>query len=204
MNHNTFPIAIGVDIQNDFCPDGSLPVPSGDTIVAPFNKVAKATREAGGSVVYTRDWHPATTTHFDAWPVHCVAETTGAAFHPDLDVQTGDFVISKGTKVDEDAYSGFDALTPDGTSLEEIIEAKLQKYEKVVLRIGGLATDYCLQATVLDALALQERIGASRLAVIALEDCMKAVNIAEDDGKKAVANMKAHGAVFMDSTEVQL
>lgn len=204
MNHNTFPIAVGVDIQNDFCPDGNLAVPSGDVIVAPFNTVAKATRAAGGDVVFTRDWHPATTSHFDAWPVHCVAETNGAAFHPELDVQTGDFVISKGTKVDEDAYSGFDALTNDGVSLEEMIEAKLNHYEKVALYIGGLATDYCVKATVLDALALQERIGHHQLAVIALEDCMKAVNIAEDDGEKAVAAMKAHGAVFMDSTEVQL
>lgn len=204
MNHNTFPIAIGVDIQNDFCPGGSLAVPEGDAIVTPFNTVAQATRDAGGTVVFTRDWHPAATTHFDAWPVHCVAETTGAAFHPKLDIQTTDFVISKGTQVDEDAYSGFDALSVEGTSLEDIIEEKLQLHEKVALYIGGLATDYCVKATVLDALALQERVGGHRLAVIALQDCMKAVNVAPDDGETALAAMKAHGAMFIDSTEVQL
>jgi nicotinamidase/pyrazinamidase len=204
MKNETFPIAIGVDIQNDFCPEGALPVTDGDAIVAPFNRLAERVRIAGGKAIFTRDWHPAQTTHFNEWPVHCVAETNGGAFHPELVVKETDTVLSKGTKVDEDAYSGFDALTPDGVSLEDIIELKLEKYEKVVLQIGGLATDYCVKATVLDALALQERIGHHRLAVIALEDCMKAVNIAEDDGKKAVDTMRSHGAVFMNSTEVQL
>jgi nicotinamidase/pyrazinamidase len=204
MKHNTFPIAVGVDIQNDFCPGGNLAVPDGDTIVAPFNTVTQETREAGGIVVFTRDWHPSATNHFDSWPVHCVADTGGAAFHSELDIQPVDIIVSKGTQVDEDAYSGFDALTASGVSLEDLVEEKLKSFEKVVMLIGGLATDYCVKATVLDALALQERIGQHRLTVFALENCMKAVNIAETDGAKAIAEMKVHGAVFIDSREVQL
>ena len=204
MSHNTYPITVGVDIQNDFCPGGNLAVANGDAVVSPFNAVAQATRDAGGTVVFTRDWHPAETTHFDAWPVHCVAETTGAAFHPQLNVQAGDIIVSKGTLKDEDAYSGFDARTPDGASLEDLVEEKLKTFEKVVMYIGGLATDYCVKATVLDAVALQERIGEHRLAVVAIENCMMPVNVHEHDGTNAVNTMKAHGVTFIDSSEVQL
>jgi nicotinamidase/pyrazinamidase len=204
MTHNSYPLTVGVDIQNDFCPGGNLAVKDGDMVVEPFNVVAQATRDAGGTVVFTRDWHPAVTNHFEAWPVHCVADTVGAAFHPNLNVLPGDIVVSKGTLQDEDAYSGFDALSPTGVSIETIVEEKLKTYEKVVMRIGGLATDYCVKATILDALALQERVGKHRLAVIALENCMMPVNVDEHDGEQAIEMMKAHGALFMNSAEVQL
>ncbi len=102
MNKNTFPsfdrlVTVGVDIQNDFCPGGSLAVPEGDQVIEPMNNVLRYTRESGGQVVLTRDWHPETTPHFDKWPVHCVAETEGAAFHPDLNVKESDIIINKGT-----------------------------------------------------------------------------------------------------------
>ncbi len=204
MNHNAFPIAVGVDIQNDFCSDGNLAVPNGDGIIEPFNALAQQTRDAGGLVVFTRDWHPAQTSHFDDWPVHCVENTIGAAFHSALDVQSQDIILSKGMGTTENAYSGFDGISPHGITLEDIVETELAKHAKAVMLIGGLATDYCVKATLLDALALQERIGEHKLAVIALENCMKAVNIVADDGAKAIETMKAHGVEFMNSGEVQL
>lgn len=189
-------VTIGVDIQNDFCPGGSLAVPDGDHVIPPFNKVAAETRAQGGKVVFTRDWHPDTTSHFDTWPVHCVADTEGAAFHRDLQIEPTDLILSKGTRVDEDAYSGFQAVSASGETLEAIITAELARKQRVFTLIGGLATDYCVKATVLDALKLQKKIGADRLGVIALEDCMRAVNINPSDGFMAQQEMQQAGAQF--------
>ncbi len=189
-------MAIGVDMQNDFCPGGSLAVPNGDDVIAPFNAFAAKIRQADGSVVFTRDWHPAQTDHFDSWPPHCIAGTAGAEFHKDLIIKNNDLIISKGTGVDEDAYSGFQGVTPEGKTLEAIIADELANKQRVVLGIGGLATDYCVKATVLDALQLSESIGDQRLLVVALRSCMRAVNIKPDDGRIALEQMRTAGALF--------
>ena len=190
-------ITVGVDIQNDFCPNGSLAVPNGDSIVAPFNKVAAETRERGGTVVFTRDWHPVETTHFNDWPVHCVKDTPGAAFHPDLDVQDTDIIISKGMGAQENAYSGFDGVSAHGITLEDIIETELAHHNKVIIQIGGLATDYCVKATVLDALQLKNRTG-ERIGIVALANAMAAVNIKPHDGEHALSEMRAAGVEFRE------
>lgn len=194
--HENAYIAVGVDIQNDFCPGGTLAVPGGDQVVSPFNEVAASVRVSGGKVVFTRDWHPATTSHFDAWPAHCIAGTDGAAFHPDLYIAPQDTILSKGTFVDEDAYSGFQGRSADGETLEAIVRAELVKSERVFMLIGGLATDYCVKATVLDALELSKKIGQDKLGIIALEHCMKPVNISPTDGKDALHTMRQAGAQF--------
>lgn len=191
-------VTIGVDIQNDFCPGGSLAVPDGDQVIPPFNKVAAETRARGGKVIFTRDWHPAITTHFDNWPVHCVQDTFGAEFHPDLDVRDEDIVISKGMGAHENAYSGFDGVDAQGKTIEAIIETELAHHERVIVQIGGLATDYCVKATVLDALQLRQRTGG-RLGVIALTDAMKPVNSNPNDGRDALEAMQQAGVTFLET-----
>jgi nicotinamidase/pyrazinamidase len=178
---------IVVDVQNDFCPGGSLAVANGDEVVAPLNKLIKEFLDRGEPVYQTRDWHPAKTKHFAAyggtWPVHCVQGTRGAEFHPDLSDDPRITIISKGIDESADGYSGF-----DGTNLAESLRE--EGVEEVW--VGGLATDYCVKHTVLDAL----REG---FEVRALADAMRAVNIKPDDGAKAIAEIRAAGAKIVGS-----
>lgn len=184
-------IQVNVDVQNDFCPGGALAVSEGDQVVAPLNTLAREVRKADGLVVVTQDFHPVETAHFDQWPVHCVGGTEGAEFHPGLEVMEADVIVQKGTGVDEDAYSGFDGKDQAGRALKEIVlpsgEAK-----QVNILIGGLATDYCVKATVLDALELTK--DNDDVAVYALVDAMMAVNIKDTDGKEALVDMGVAGA----------
>lgn len=187
-------VAIGVDMQNDFCPGGALAVAEGDRVVPVFNRLAQWVRNKNGIVALTADWHPEQTTHFDIWPRHCVADTEGAAFHPDLAVEAKDIVLRKGMGANEDAYSGFDARLPDGTKLAEVVRPK--KQETVAVVIGGLATDYCVKATVLDALKQTDA------GVYVIEDAIAAVNIQPNDGEQAIQEMKAARAVFMTADTI--
>lgn len=173
---------IVVDVQNDFCPGGSLAVAHGDEVVAPLNKLIGEFLDRGEPVFKTRDWHPAKTKHFQAyggiWPVHCVQGTHGSEFHQDLSDDPRATIVSKGMNESADGYSGF-----DGTNL-----ARLLKEEDVnEVWVGGLATDYCVKHTVLDAV----REG---FEVKALADSMRAVNVNPDDGAKAIEEMRAAGA----------
>ena len=176
---------IVVDVQNDFCPGGSLAVAGGDQVVAPLNKLINEFLDRGEPVYKTRDWHPARTKHFQAyggvWPVHCVQGTHGAEFHSDLSDDPRVTVISKGINESADGYSGF-----DGTNLAEL----LREEEVREVWIGGLATDYCVKHTVLDAVK-------EGFDVKALADAMRAVNVNADDGAKAIDDMKAAGAAII-------
>jgi nicotinamidase/pyrazinamidase len=171
-----------VDVQNDFCPGGSLAVANGDEVVAPLNNLIKEFLERGEPVYKTRDWHPARTKHFavfgGTWPVHCVQGTRGAEFHPDLSDDPRITIISKGIDESADGYSGF-----DGTNLADLLRE--EGVEEVW--VGGLATDYCVKHTVLDAV----REG---FEVKALADAMRPVNINPQDGAKAVQEMRQAGA----------
>jgi len=173
---------IVVDVQNDFCPGGSLAVALGDEVVAPLNKLVGEFLDRGEPVYKTRDWHPARTKHFAAyggvWPVHCVQNTRGAAFHANLLDDPRINIISKGIDDSADGYSGF-----DGTNLGEL----LREEGVAEIWVGGLATDYCVKETVLDGV----RQG---FKVKALADSMRAVNINSDDGAKAIDQMRAAGA----------
>ena len=173
---------IVVDVQNDFCPGGSLPVAQGNEVVAPLNKLMKEFLDRGEPVYKTRDWHPQQTNHFAAyggiWPFHCVQNTPGAEFHPDLLDDPRITVISKGIDDTADGYSGF-----DGTNLSELLNEEGVKE----IWVGGLATDYCVKATVIDGV----RKG---FKVKALADAMRPVNVNPEDGANAVAAMKSVGA----------
>lgn len=177
-----------VDVQNDFCPGGSLAVAHGDEVVAPLNKLIEEFLERGEPVFKSRDWHPEKTKHFTAyggtWPVHCVQNTKGAEFHPELKDDIHIRTISKGLG-DEDSYSAF-----DGTDLA----LQLQRLGVEELWIGGLATDYCVKNSVLDALK-------EGFHVKALTDAMRAVELQPGDGERAIKEMRAAGAEIV-STQV--
>lgn len=178
---------IVVDVQNDFCPGGSLAVAHGDEVVAPLNKLIKEFLDRGEPVYKTRDWHPPKARHFadygGTWPVHCVQNTPGAEFHPELLDDPRIDVISKGIDESADGYSGF-----DGTQL-----AKSLRDEGVEeVWVGGLATDYCVKHTVLDGLK-------EGFKVKALADAMRPVNMNPADGRKALEEMSAAGAEIVGS-----
>ena len=170
-----------VDVQNDFCPGGALAVERGDEVVAPLNRLIREFLERGEPVFKSRDWHPAVTKHFAAyggtWPVHCVQNTRGAEFHPELLDDPRIQIISKGTG-DEDSYSAF-----DGTNLADL----LRERGVTEVWVGGLATDYCVKNTVLDAL----REG---FQVKALTEAMRAVNLKPGDDARAIEEMREAGA----------
>jgi nicotinamidase/pyrazinamidase len=178
---------IVVDVQNDFCPGGSLAVAQGDEVVEPLNQLITEFLERGEPVFKTRDWHPPTTKHFadygGTWPVHCVQNTKGAEFHPNLLDDIHIRVISKGLG-DEDRYSAF-----DGTDLA----LQLERLGVKEVWIGGLATDYCVKNTVLDALK-------EGFSVKAVADAMRAVDLRSGDGARAVEEMRAAGAEFVTSS----
>ena len=173
---------IVVDVQNDFCPGGSLAVANGDEVVAPLNELMKKFLDRGEPVFKTRDWHPAKTKHFadygGVWPVHCVQNTPGAEFRSGLLDDPRITIISKGIDESADGYSGF-----DGTNLAQI----LREQEVKEVWVGGLATDYCVKHTVLDALQ-------QGFEVKALADAMRAVNVNSTDGEKVIEEMRNAGA----------
>lgn len=209
MNKNIFPqdadriVMIDVDVQNDFCPGGALGVTEGDQVVMPINNLNEFTRANHGTVIATGDQHPATTPHFDTWPVHCVADTHGSAFHRDLDIHSTDVIIDKGMG-QTDGYSGYEGVTEEGTTIEELVQTRTPK-ERVAVILGGLATDYCVKATALDAAQQANRVRSARQGVIDIyvaEDAIRAVNIQPNDGANAIAEMRAAGIVMTTSTDI--
>jgi nicotinamidase/pyrazinamidase len=180
---------IVVDVQNDFCPGGALAVAEGDQVVAPLNRLIDEFLKRGEPVFKSRDWHPAKTKHFadygGTWPVHCVQNTKGAEFHPQLLDDIHIRTISKGLG-DEDSYSAF-----DGTDLA----LQLRRLGVEEVWIGGLATDYCVKNTVLDALK-------EGFKVKALEAAMRAVDLKPGDGERAIEEMRAAGAEIIKQEQV--
>jgi len=183
---------IVVDIQNDFAdPSGSLSVAGGAEVVEPANRYAARAAAAGAFVVLTQDWHPTHTPHFaqdgGIWPVHCVRDTWGAEFHPRLAVSGP--VVRKGTN-GEDGYSGFTMRDPTtGATIPTELDALLRARGIRDVAICGLATDYCVRSTGLDAMALGYR-------TIVLRDAIRAVNLAPTDGDMALDELVAVGAVI--------
>ena len=173
---------IVVDLQNDFLPGGTLAVSGGDEVVPVLNRYIEAFAKRNLPVVATRDWHPPDHCSFEAWggpwPPHCVADSEGAGFAPGLKLPDETLIISKATERHAEAYSGF-----QGTDLADRLRALGVRR----LFVGGLATDYCVEATALDALK-------ERFAVVLLRDAVRAVDVEPGDGKKAVTNMVEQGA----------
>lgn len=168
---------IVVDVQNDFCPEGALAVPDGDAVVEPINRLA---RDAG-FVVATRDWHPPDHGSFaeqgGPWPVHCVQGTAGAQLRAGLDTSRIDELIDKGQTRDREGYSGFEE-----TSLERV----LREHDVDTVDVAGLALDYCVKATALDA----KRAGFN---VIVHRDATRAVEAKPGDAERAVEELRAAG-----------
>lgn len=179
-----------VDVQNDFAdPAGSLYVRGGEEVVALINAESARVRESGAPVFYTQDWHPEDTPHFQKdggiWPVHCVRDTWGAELHPDLLVEGP--VVRKGSN-GEDGYSAFSMRDPvTGETVSTELAGLLAEASVTRLVVCGLATDYCVRATVLDA-------RGHGYPTTVLEDAIRAVELQAGDGDRAVEEMLAAGA----------
>jgi nicotinamidase/pyrazinamidase len=178
-----------IDMQNDFLPGGALPVPGGDRTI-PVVNAAIARFEAAGRPVYaSRDWHPPDSTHFAAfggrWPVHCVAGSPGAEFHSQLRLPADAIVVSAGKGRTEDGYSAFEGTTPEGRPLAD--DLRDRGIEEV--HVCGLATDYCVRASVLDACA-------EGLDVTVLLDGI--AGIGAEDSRRALAEIQEAGATLGD------
>ena len=193
--HNTITLQTGdalliVDVQNDFLPGGSLAVPRGDEIIAPLNHYIELFQYKNLPIYATRDWHTADHCSFQAqggiWPPHCVRDSHGAQFSATLQLPAQTFIISKATRQEQDAYSGFEQ-----TELDSLLKNANVKR----LFVAGLATDYCVLNTVKDGLA-------NHYEVIVLEDAIRAVNVNPADGDHAIAQMRDLGARLKHLTEI--
>jgi nicotinamidase/pyrazinamidase len=191
---------IVVDVQNDFAdPAGSLSVQGGADVIPTINgEIALATNH-GALVVCTQDWHPEHTPHFakdgGIWPDHCVHDTWGAAFHPALNVPEGATVVHKGAN-GEDGYSAFTMRDPvSGETMSTGLEATLHEAEVHDVVVTGLATDYCVKATALDAMALG-------FATTVLTDAIAAVDLKTGDGEQALTELRDAG-VRLQSTKLR-
>ncbi|MGH8935492.1 MAG: isochorismatase family protein [Acidimicrobiia bacterium] len=193
INYRPDTALIVVDVQNDFAdPEGSLYVPGGEEVVPVINQEVRKAKQAGSPVIYTQDWHPESTPHFEkdggVWPVHCVMDTWGAEFHPDLVVDGP--VVRKGSN-GEDGYSGFTVRDPETekdipTELDRLLDER--KVDQVV--VVGLATDYCVKATAIDAVDKGYRTSV-------LTEAVRAVNLEPQHGEGALAALEEAGAQLL-------
>jgi nicotinamidase/pyrazinamidase len=179
-----------VDVQNDFAdPGGGLYVRGGEEIVPVVNREIERARQGGATVVYTQDWHPESTPHFEKdggiWPVHCVQDTWGAEFHPELQVE-GE-VVRKGTD-GGDGYSGFTVRDPtSGEEQPTKLEGILRDRDVRRVVVVGLATDYCVKETAIDA-------AAKGFEVTLLLDAVRAVELEPGDAERALEDVQRAGA----------
>ena len=178
-----------VDVQNDFCPGGNLPVAGGDEVVPVLNSYVALFRAKGLPVFASRDWHPADSAHFRVngglWPVHCVRGSDGARFHPALRLPEEAVIVSKGMARDDEGYSSFDGVDENGSPLADCLSSK--GVERIC--VGGLATDYCVKHTVLDGIA-------RGFAVTVLVDAVRGVDLEPGDAAEAVREMVEAGALL--------
>ncbi len=192
LNFDRETALVVVDVQNDFAdPNGNLYVSGGEDVVPVVNHAIASARSAGARVVYTADWHPESTPHFakdgGIWPVHCVGDTWGAAFHPNLIVDGP--VVRKGTG-GEDGYSGFTMKDPTGDAVQETgLNDQLERWGVSKLVVCGLATDYCVKATVLDGVT-------KGYPVTLLEEAIASVDLEAGDGERAIAEMTSAGCLL--------
>jgi len=176
-----------VDVQLDFCPGGALPVPEGDEVVSVLNKYIELFWKRGSPIFASLDWHPPDSQHFlengGIWPDHCLQQSHGALFHPELILPHGTVVISKGTTRWDNGYSALQGVTENGTPFPML----LRHMGLDRLYVGGLATDYCVKESALEA--LREGFG-----VTLLTDAIRGVELKPGDSERAVAEMVAAGA----------
>ena len=179
-----------VDVQNDFCPDGKLAVPEGDIIVPVLNKYISLFVRNRWPVFASRDWHPKKSAHFKAfggqWPEHCIKDSPGAKFHPVLRLPPDAIILSKGMDPDKDSYSAFQAVDSRGNEFPHLLKTFAIKE----LFVGGLATDYCVKWSVLDALKFGFK-------VMLLTDAIRGVDLKPKDSEAAIEEMVNLGAKKM-------
>jgi nicotinamidase/pyrazinamidase len=198
MHYDPSTALVVVDVQNDFAdPAGGLRVDGGDAIVPMLNAQIESARRAGALVVATQDWHPERTPHFakdgGIWPVHCVAGTWGAALHPDLAIPDDAPRVHKGTS-GEDGYSGFSMRDPvSGQTTPTALDGLLRSANVHRVVLAGLATDYCVKATALEAVQLG-------YATTVLTDAIAAVDLQPGDGERALAELADAGVSLASST----
>ncbi|MGM0565348.1 MAG: isochorismatase family protein [Bacteroidota bacterium] len=173
-----------VDVQNDFCEGGALGAPGNDEVVPVINRILPHF----DYVLASKDWHPENSVHFEKWPVHCVKNTKGAEFHPELNSSRFNKVLLKGTHDKDDGYSAFEATTDN---LVDLLKGK----DAETVYVAGLTTDYCVKDTVLDALS-------KGFKVKVVEDAIRAVNVNPGDGDKAIREMEEQGADFVLSKDI--
>lgn len=196
-----------VDVQNDFCTGGALAVPGGDRVIPVLNRWIHRFASDGLPIAFTLDWHPADHCSFreqgGSWPAHCVQDERGSALRADLEAPLLDgagggpapsspvAVFKKGFVPDREAYSGFEGRL-DGQIDGPTLGAWLRDHGVSHIYVGGLATDYCVKATVLDGLKEGFRVSVIR-------DGIRAVDVAPGDGDKAIEEMTRAGALFVRS-----
>jgi nicotinamidase/pyrazinamidase len=173
-----------VDVQNDFCPGGSLAVPHGDKVV----QVINALMPRFEVIVASKDWHPAASVHFQKWPPHCVQNTKGAAFHPQLAEGKIQKVFLKGTGNKDDGYSAYEATNLD-------LDQYLKSRGVTELYVTGLATDYCVKASAIDAVK-------KGFKTVVVTDAVAAVDVNAGDGEKALNDMAAAGVRLVSSDKI--
>lgn len=173
-----------VDVQNDFCSGGTLAVPGGEQVAPVINSLMSRFQV----IVASKDWHPKGSRHFEKWPAHCVQETYGAAFYPQLDDEKIQEVFLKGTTPQSDGYSAFDATNKD-------LDKWLHSHGVQDLYVCGLATDYCVLTSALDA----ARRGYQ---VFVVEDAIRGVDVTAGDSDRAMEEMKHKGIIFVKASQV--
>ncbi|KPK86693.1 MAG: nicotinamidase [Bacteroides sp. SM23_62_1] len=173
-----------VDLQNDFCPGGALAVKEGDKVIPVINKIM----DKFTIIVASKDWHPDDSIHFVKWPKHCIRNTRGAEFHPDLNTKPINKVFLKGTEGKDDGYSAFQATN-------ENLEKYLKDRNVDELYVTGLATDYCVLQSALDAVK-------KGFKTYVLTDGVMAVNVNEGDGARALQEMKEVGVALTNTQSI--
>jgi len=173
-----------VDVQNDFCPGGALAAPEGDRVVPVINRLM----DAFPLIVASKDWHPKVTVHFDTWPKHCIQGTKGAELHPDLAQGRIGQIVLKGTRDRDEGYSAFESTNID-------LERFLKDRGVDSLYISGIATEYCVKESALDAV----RKGFSTYVI---KDAVEGVRLHAGDSERAFQEMEAAGVKVISSTEV--
>lgn len=175
-----------VDVQNDFCPGGALPAPQGDTIIPVINDIMNKF----DVVIASKDWHPNDSKHFKKWPAHCIANTNGAEFHPELNEAKINQVLLKGTKNEDDGYSAFEATN---INLNQFLTDK----QISDIFIAGLTTEYCIKNTAKDSIQ-------NGYLTYVIKDAIAPVKPNSRKEKKALKTMSNKGALIIDSKQIDI
>ena len=178
-------VLLVVDVQNDFCPGGALPVPEGDLVVPVINKLM----DKFSLVIASKDWHPEDTIHFKRWPVHCVRGSKGAELHPHLKKEKISFVLLKGTGNKDDGYSAFEATNAD-------LKEYLNQHKIKEVYIAGLTLEYCVKLTAIDAIK-------NGFKAFVVQDAIKGISEKPGDIEQAIGEVKIAGAILVNSNDIK-